>query len=360
MLAAEPFRNSAGPVAQRFLQIAPTFAILALICNHPHFMLSYKEGYGRGTRFIIKNWFALILVPFLLVALFSTAYTSFFQETSGSFVMNKLNLIFEFFQLSFRFGKLANYGTEILSASVWLMYLTVGWHYAKQVFGCMMVYAHFDHFKLGPADRYIIKSNLYSIALFNFFTITMNAEELNSALSQQYFFNIPLTIIGLPIALLTLSKFALVATTLLAAFVIQKRMRVSRPSLNFFVPWLAFFVWWLPVIKQKEFYFMMVPFFHSLQYLPFAYRMIDKKTFYKKLPISVASKILVILFIGFMAFEGIPGLLDYSLETGTQRTAMFFTISFLVFINIHHFFIDSVIWKFNQNDVRQKLLFTEK
>ena len=34
-----------------------------------------------------------------------------------------------------------------------VMIFTIGWHYTKQVFGCMMVYAHYDGYPLSRVQR---------------------------------------------------------------------------------------------------------------------------------------------------------------------------------------------------------------
>ena len=64
----------------------------------------------------------------------------------------------------------------------------------------------------------------------------------------------------------------------------------------------------------------------------------------------------LLLFVGFCAFELIPSSLDRALETTWYLKTWFFMIAFAVFINVHHFFIDSVVWKFNQTEIRDSLL----
>ena len=38
------------------------------------------------------------------------------------------------------------------------------------------------------------------------------------------------------------------------------------------VPVIALYVWWMPQTRQYEFYFLLTPLFHSLQYLAFVYK----------------------------------------------------------------------------------------
>jgi hypothetical protein len=64
----------------------------------------------------------------------------------------------------------------------------------------------------------------------------------------------------------------------------------------------------------------------------------------------------MLLLVGFSAFELVPSLLDRAFQTEWYLKTWFFMIAFAVFINVHHFFIDSVVWKFNQDEVRNSLL----
>ncbi len=64
----------------------------------------------------------------------------------------------------------------------------------------------------------------------------------------------------------------------------------------------------------------------------------------------------LLLVVGFLAFELGPNILDNGPETPWELKAWFFLFAFVVFLNVHHFFIDSVVWKFKQSEVRDNLL----
>ena len=55
------------------------------------------------------------------------------------------------------------------------------------------------------------------------------------------------------------------------------RERRVMPSLNMVVPFVALYLWWLPRTRQSEFYLLLTPLFHSLQYLTFVYRMEQRR-----------------------------------------------------------------------------------
>jgi hypothetical protein len=338
MMIGQLFRDRSGAVDQHFFQVSATFGILSLFCNYPHFLVSYRFGYGRGRQFIQNNWFSLIFVPLGLIGIFSLSFLSFGIET-------------RYFQ---------NLGKSILSASVWLMYLTVGWHYAKQVFGCMMVYAHYHHYPILASQRTILKASTLSVAFFEFVYYCNYTVEQSSSTQTLHFYSVPIPAWHLPSFVVWIAGAGVALFSVLSiykVFYFNLRHHQQLPPINFIIPWIAFYIWWVPLIRQSEFFFLAVPFFHSLQYLPFAYRIELKKVkqnnwFY----FNVSARILALFLIGFLAFEGIPFSLDYLMNTDQHQLSWFFAAAFAIFFNIHHFFIDSVAWKFDHPEVRDGVL----
>lgn len=357
---AQPFRYESEIIQGRFLQMGAVFSVMTIFCNHPHFMITYKIGYGRGVRFVFKHWFTLLVVPLALALLYGVAYVKFNSQISDRHSVAVFNSIMAKVGLGFRFGTLANLGTELLSFSILIMNLTVGWHYSKQVFGCTMVYARYDSYPIDAIQRALIKASLFSVAFFNFFYLAIYAPEYNSnAIKEAYFFNIPLVPLGLPTALIPISGVicAILALAVLVGVFYANYRRTKRwPSPNLLVAWIAFYVWWIPFVRQTEFYFLAIPFFHSLQYLPFAYRLeTHKDTGGKWESVRTSIRLAILLLIGWSAFEMVPSLLDEWLGTKWFVDCQFFMIAFAIFINVHHFFIDSVVWKFSQKEIRSGL-----
>jgi hypothetical protein len=361
MQLGDHFRDHSEAIASHFLQVGTVFSMMSIVCNHPHFMISYRFGYGSGTGLIRRHWFRLLAVPLGLIAFFTLAYLKFDSQISELPWVIASNNLFDKLGLGFRLGTLANLGTEILSLSVLLMNLTVGWHYSKQVFGCIMVYGRYDHYSFSKLQRWIIKASLFSVAFLNFFSLSIYAPGFESdPLAKSYFFNIPMIPLGLPKILIpaTAATVVLLAiATIGGVFYVNYRRHGKLPSANLVVPWIAFHIWWLPFFRQNEYYFATIPFFHSLQYLPFAYRREAKGLQNAKWPeIRTSLFLSVLLFVGFCAFELVPSHLDRAFETTWYLHTWFFMIAFAVFINVHHFFIDSVVWKFDQKDVQESLL----
>ena len=84
MWAAYPLRRSSEAVDGHFAQIMTLASVMSIFCNHPHFMISYKFGYGRGPGFIARHWFKLVAVPLGLIAFYIVGYIHFNQDISNS------------------------------------------------------------------------------------------------------------------------------------------------------------------------------------------------------------------------------------------------------------------------------------
>jgi hypothetical protein len=224
----------------------------------------------------------------------------------------------------------------------------------------MMTYSNYDNYLLSIFQKRVIRFNLLSIAFLNFFfndSIYAKMSDLSRT-----FLNVPLIQLHLPEILISTSKFVSIITSLsviVFVFYSKYNLKTKLPSWNFIIPWVAFHIWWVPFFRQDEFYFVMIPFFHSLQYLPFAYRReslilatTKKQSFWR----SIKFRLFIWIFVGFLVFQLIPGLLDLNFQIGRSFNITFFLVSIGVFINIHHYFIDSVIWRLSDQNVRKTLL----
>lgn len=363
MQVVTSYRDDVPSFQNRLYQILPLFSILSIVCNHPHFMISYRFGYGRGSRFIFRNSFSLIAVPVLLLFFFGLAYWKYDTYIADSPLLEIPNRFFSDLNIGFRFGNTSLLGEEIVGLSLWLMYFTVGWHYCKQVYGCMMVYGFYEGYVLSYWQKQIFRWSVISVAIYQFMYITKTTETYlqGGSLKDPRFQGFSLSPLGLPDWTLNFAMIFTIILGFLGLLVIAFNFRKYKkwPPLNFLVAWVAFYVWWIPFRPMPEF-MLMVPFFHSLQYLPFAMRLekknISKNSWYN---FKVAIRILALLLVGFLSFEFIPNFLDKTFQNDRIQAVWFFSTVFSVFINIHHFFIDSVAWKFDNKQVKEALLYQD-
>src|SRR5262249_33009514 len=115
----------------------------------------------------------------------------------------------------------------------------------------------------------------------------------------------------------------------------------------------------MPLFIQNEFYMYVVPFFHSLQYLPFVYKIEhgrDRELSPARPERRGTFMIVGLVVAGFAAFELLPNTADALFHTKEKMSLWYFFISAQVFINVHHYFIDNVLWRFKNPEVKKYLL----
>lgn len=359
MFVGHYFRGKSWAIDHHFQNLTGLFGTLSLVVNYPHFMISYKYAYNRGLRFIMRHWFCLIAVPLFLIATYVIGYLYYDVSLDGSMTILAINSFF------YRIGVGANLtiptiGMAVTSFAMWLMFLTVGWHYSKQVFGCVLVYASFDQYPIALAQKRLLKVNLLGLAWLNYFFNSLTANAYLKSFTK-YMPNTQFIELSVAPALVSVLEYGCYASSLgVVYFVFCRNLRRhgKLPSANMLVPWIAYQLWTFPMFRQEEYLLWVVPFFHSLQYLPFAYKM-EKSEIVKHHELSAAvisRKVLGLLFVGFLAFELIPNTLDSVLyPAGTYFQGWYFYSCAITFINIHHFFMDSVTWKFSNPEIRENL-----
>lgn len=355
VLITEPLRPHSPVINSQYNHVVATFAILSLFCNYPHFLVSYKLAYGQGRNFIKSYWFQLILVPLGLLGLMLSAFMFYIRPDLGQHINHLFLSVSKhtasYFMVFFEKGS----GPVIMGGLVNLMLITVGWHYSKQIFGCMMVYSKLDRYQLSAGQRQIIKWSNYGIWFTNYAYLNLNA-------GIQYYYGVPFLRIGLGKFVFTAALCFFFITLVLFIYKVvwtNYREQGKMFSVNFIIPYIAFISWWIPIFTNRLFMLTIVPFFHSLQYLLFVYK-IEKGRLEKNHPKSIAFRggvsIILLILLGFMFFEFLPFSLDTVVQKNGLLTIWFFIAAFHLFINIHHFFIDNSLWRFKNSNV-QKFLF---
>jgi hypothetical protein len=337
MFLADGFRDSSA-VDQQFGNVAFAALSLSLLVNYPHFLASYKLAYGRGARFVFTHWWQLIVVPVALLCVFAAAYTFYDRPIDAAPLVTLAH---------------PRLGDLLLTAAFHVMIVTIGWHYTKQVFGCMMVYARFDHYPLDAAQRQLTKWALFTIW-------GMSLVDFNIAGSWRWFGTFAYASFDLPDAAGPLSQLVVVAGVVLViwrVFYANYAATGRTPSASMIVPFAALCVWWLPITRQDEFFYVLAPLFHSLQYLAFVYKVEGTRLRgARNAALRTAATIAGIVLAGWLAFEFLPNAADAGTGTFDAWGFAFFVTAAMLFINIHHYFIDNVIWRFNDPQVRSYLL----
>jgi hypothetical protein len=352
MFAVQGFR-SAWAIDQHFKNLTFTTASLSLLVNYPHFLISYKLAYSRGRTFVGAHWWQLVAVPILLVVTFAWAYARYDVPVSQLPLVSLLSRDISALGNNARVLSGPRLGDLLFAITFNVMLFTVGWHYTKQVFGCMMVYAYFDKYPMSVRQRTITKYALLSIWWLNFAYGNAVGAQQNFSQFKYYSFDLPDILVPIT-ELIVAAGIVLVASEV---FWKNYREKGRAPGVNMVVPFVALYVWWLPITRQFEFYFLLTPLFHSLQYLAFVYKMEDTRLRGLKHPEIRGTLLTVgIVIAGWLAFEFLPNEIDTALGTFNSWQMFFFFTAAMLFINIHHYFIDNVLWRFRDPEVQKYLL----
>jgi len=311
---------------------------LAFVANHPHFLSSYVLLYGDYRERIFKQpryFISGVVVPIVLLAVLVTA--------------------------------LATSSQALMSHLITGMFFLVGWHYVKQIFGCVIVTSAQRKIFYSPNERRLMLGNLFATWFMSWLLSQVKplgaAGPSDSAFS---FYGIGHYRLDLPYWTLQWTYWA-VAVSLVAVGImhVQKYIKTGqKPSPPGVVAFVALYAWYLPVASHPSFSYF-IPLFHSLQYLTFVWRLKFNQVGFsvRELKGEVMRREWVQQFWGFMLtatalgalfFEFIPNALDGQHFVSGLGTSPFLA-SFLLFINTHHYFIDNAIWRSDNVDVKKFL-----
>ena len=318
-------------VAQAVL--AATTLFLAHFVNHPHFAHSYQLFYedflhkAFSPESALRHRYRLagIMVPAVLATFFAVT--------------------------------VAQGSAALLGLAANVMFFTVAWHYAKQGYGILMLDAAL---KGVPFDAREKRHLLWSTHLA-WPTVWLMA---NDELAGRDYWGLTYYVFDTPDALLA-AMLALVAVSCAAVGRdLLLRWRAGRAlPFNGLVAWVTSIYVWMMAMRLDPVVMLAVPFFHSLQYLCVVWRyQIEVERDRDRRPPAghrarepawlrtpAAGLVRFALaggLLGAAGFWGAPLFLDA--VAGYDR-AVFGTTLFLfmawTFINIHHYFIDAVIWR---------------
>lgn len=304
------------------IKIAALAGILTWVCNNPHFAATtYKLYKSKENRQQFP--FTTYVIPFIVIAgiMASIAY----PKTIAPFFV-------KFF-------------------FIWSPF-----HFCGQSFGISMLYARRAGFKIGNFERQALKIFIYSSFIGVLFHV-------DSFIQTETHYNIEYLALNVPEWFYHISLTVMVAAGLCLIYSILKHKKSNGKSLPkiVYVPALTHLVWFVGGGEHGGFN-ILVPFFHSAQYMFIAWAMQTKdvvehaKT--KEIKVNrsfVAQKTLVWFLIncavGATMFEVLP--MIFPAASADPLITMGIVI---VGVQIHHFFVDGVIWKLKSQHTTSPLL----
>lgn len=320
--------------------------VVAHIVNHPHFAHSYQIFYSgfRGKAFgntfepglRLRYLIAGVYVPILLMAYLLTA--------------------------------IAMGSAAALAYGANAMFFLVGWHYVKQGYGMAMLDAVLKKRFYTPREKKVLLWNGYAGWLVSWLYV-------NQVVYKFDYWGLAYYSFATPEWLMTASEVAAVATTVaLVAMVLLKAVKErGRLPWNGIVGYVVSLYGWLILARINPLFTLFVPAFHSLQYLVVVWRYQLNRTRAQTdarsrpnglLPsVGLLRNLLFLVLgvlLGYLAFWGLPEWLNANV--GYDRSlfgpSVFLFVAW-IFINIHHYFLDNVMWR-RENPETRRYLFGAK
>jgi len=329
-------------------QVLAFTVALSIFVNYPHFAHSYQLLYSgfvgrvlgpdtdRLTR--LRYVWAGLVVPVLLAAFFVYA---------------------------------ARQADSRMMSYAWNgMFFFVGWHYVKQGYGMLIVLSALRKIYFSALEKRLLLANSYVIWLCAWLNFNATYEENRT-------WGLLTTTLDVPDGLVMLARLAAAAATAVFIFVMVRRAVVLKKptSLNGLVGYCCAAYLWLLAARFDPIFLYAIPAFHSLQYLLFVWRFqlnkaqasASRRPRWRRVGVSTqlqglaafAGFILLGEILGWFGFVGLPRSLDFTVpyDYSVWGAGLFLFMIFM-FINIHHYFIDNVIWRKENDEVRQHLFAT--
>jgi hypothetical protein len=254
------------------------------------------------------------------------------------------------------------HSAQTLGWMIQLMYLTVGWHYVKQGFGVLTVLSMRRDVRVTTRERWVVLFHCYAAWAFAWANPSMPAGEFEEK-------GVVYAAIAHPRWLELASGSVLAFSTIaMIVILISEAKRAGRflplaPLTGFLITvWLwTIFSSADPVMR----YF--IPALHSIQYFYFVGLMKRNEarasegapTFGKPASVRLGFLAVSALLLGWFLFRGMPTALDDLLVGKIKRGQIpddlgetpYFA-AFFVAVSIHHYFMDSVIWRRDNPDTR--------
>jgi len=315
---------------------------LAFVINDPHFastyLLFYRDVRRRALGDVFapvqraRYWLAGLVAPLALAAWAAWAIAS----RSG----------------------------QALGGLIQLMFFLVGWHYTKQGFGVLAVLSARQGVALTPLERGAFLAHCLAGWAYSW----ASPVDLGRKVREKgvIYRTLPH---GSTLELLALGAFVVSALALVFALVQGLRRRGRLPPLAPLFGCLCTVWLWTIHPALDPLVAFLIPALHSVQYLYFVWIMRHNQAREREGPpdfgrpagVQVGLLALSSLALGWLLLHGLPGFLDGALVPRADRlttstaiqpgpTPYFAAIS--VIVNIHHYLMDSVLWRRENPETR--------
>lgn len=312
----------------------------AFVINDPHFavtyLLFYKDARGRAFgRAFPPMQRARYIAAGLLIPLGLIAWAG---------------------------GALATGSARSMGFMIQLMFFLVGWHYVKQGFGILTVFSARRGFLYGPLERKVILAHCFAGWAYAWASPADPGRRLQEK-------GVVYTSIAHPpgLELVTGVVFGLSALALIG--VLARRWRADKrlPPLAPLTGFLITIWLWTVFSSVDPLMLYLIPALHSVQYLYVVWLLKRNEAreaegpplFGRPTALRLGILAASAVALGWVLFRGGPAFLDGAFvmtsipgerSAGLGDTPYFAAI--FVFVNIHHYFMDYVIWRRENPETR--------
>jgi hypothetical protein len=309
----------------------------AFVINDPHFAVTYLLFYKDSRRRAFGDGFPPSLRARYLIA----------------------GIVVPLVLATWAIAGLAMKSAVTLAYMIQLMFLLVGWHYVKQGFGLMTVLAARREVRFLPRERLVILAHCYAGWAYAWASPFDRGTEVEEK-------GVVYTTIPHPLWLEQLTHVVFLASGIALLYVlVQKRRREGRLPIITPLTALLCSIWsWSIYSSIDPLVRYMIPALHSIQYLYVVYLMKGNEAreregppwFERAAPVRLGILAVSAIGLGFVLFHGAPTYFDdlfvprRSAETALGPTPFFAAI--FAFVNLHHYFMDAVIWRKENPNVR--------
>lgn len=291
-------------------------AWVATAINMPHFMASYRIVY-RSRQMIMQHKWASLYVPAALLTYIALAL---WQSQHSPILV-------------------------IILVSVASAYLA--WHYTGQVWGMMASYAYLDGTSFEKTERLLVRTSLRILLVWHVTWFLYTQLRDPTVVKPLYTLITGGTLVALALGATGLS--------------LMWRRTGKLPPLRALVAWFALFVWYAMMARDPRAIFW-IQIAHALQYLAFPIRVEINRTTAaspesgRRLGRHMVAYGAGLLAVSYVIGQVVPATaMSVIADVFGEEPGKVAPVLVLMFINIHHYFTDGVIWKISNPEVRKEL-----
>ena len=315
----------------KMLVAVSAYLFTDLLINGPHFMASYRVLYSRRSNF--RNH-PLVTIVAPLLAFGFLAYVAAWCLAEEPMTSGK---------------KPANQLAAMIVLN-WLAPVLLGWHYVGQSWGATACFAYLSGFRMSANHRRLIRCGFYALFAYHVTWACATMGLLEAWFPQQQAGAYMMK------SLMNLCRASVLVCFLMGlwGFWLMSIEHGRRVPAKVWLPWIATFSWYVMVdIYPQSFFLLQI--FHALQYLMFPARVeLNEHTEQGHVRVHMIFYYLALVAIGYVVFEWTQ-ILEWTLTPTVPSRLIVLGTASMMMVNVHHYFIDAVIWKIRDPVVRQSV-----